>query len=249
MQKIEPVADGLRPVGTPTWLDPSSQLSTRDACSYCLFVVTAYWLYYSASCYKLRNKPVIAKSSRFYYTAEEYLRMEDNSAEKHEYYKGEIYLMAGGAPPHNLISSNLGSEINFGVRPKGCRTFTSDQLISNKDKQFFYYPDVSVVCGQLELLPGLNNVITNPILIVEVLSPSTARLDKGEKFSMYRTLPDLQSYIMVEPSEILVEHYRRLEKDIWLFEPLTDISQALVIPSLDLTIPLASIYYGVNFDE
>jgi Uma2 family endonuclease len=191
---------------------------------------------------------VIAKSSRFYYTAEEYLRMEDNSAEKHEYMNGEIYLMAGAKPRHNVVSFNIGTRIGIGIENKDCTGYSSDQLISNQNQEFFFYPDVSVVCGEPELVPGLDNVITNPILIVEVLSPSTTRFDKGDKFDKYRTITTLQNYILIEQAKVQILHYRRLD-DGWFLEELTDITQTLSIPALDLKIPLANIYNKVKFDD
>jgi Uma2 family endonuclease len=191
---------------------------------------------------------MIAKASRFYYTPEEYLRMEENSEEKHEYHEGEIYLMSGAKPRHNLVSFNISTRIGLGIEDKDCTGYTSDQLISNPKQEFFYYPDISVVCGEPELLPERDYVITNPILIVEVMSPSTARFDKGDKFDKYRTIPSLQSYVLIEQSKIQILNYRRVNDTDWYLEELNDISQTLKIPALDLEILLTRIYSKVNFN-
>jgi Uma2 family endonuclease len=191
---------------------------------------------------------MVAKRSPYYYTPEEYLRQEDQSEYKHEYYNGEIYMMSGGTPRHNFIAVNVSSEVNVGLRPKPCYTYDSDMKVSNKERNFTYYPDVSVVCGEPEMLAGRRDVITNPILVIEVLSPSTARFDRGEKFEMYRLLPSLQHFVLIEQAKVLVEHYRKESENQWHFETLNNINQTLKIAALDLEIPLKYIYDKVNFN-
>src|SRR5690242_9193899 len=122
------------------------------------------------------------KFAKNYFTEEEYWRMEANSVEKHEYYQGEIFLMAGGSERHNLIASNTLGELWSKLRDKDCRTYNSDMRIKVEANGLETYPDVSVVCGAPRFVEGHNDVLTNPILLVEVLSPSTEKYDRSQKF-------------------------------------------------------------------
>lgn len=116
-------------------------------------------------------------------------------------------------------------------------------------KKFFSYADASVVCGELELLPGRTDTIINPILIVEVLSPSTESYDKGKKFEQYRSIKALQSYVLIDQARVFVEPYCKEGLNSWHYETLTELEQVLRIPALELEIPLANIYDKVNFEQ
>ncbi|MEO1376698.1 MAG: Uma2 family endonuclease, partial [Cyanobacteria bacterium J06635_10] len=129
------------------------------------------------------------------YTPEEYLEFEVNSEERHEYINGEVICMAGGTPNHNQISLNFGGALNFGLKRQPYRVFVTDQRIWIPKKRIYTYPDVMVVEGELELQEGRKDTITNPLMIIEVLSKSTRNYDKDEKFSAYRTIPTFQEYL------------------------------------------------------
>lgn len=150
---------------------------------------------------------------------EEYLAMEDASDEKHILWGGEVYpvvAMAGGSFDHNTLCANVIAELVVGLRGRPCRVATSDQRVWVPRKKGIVYPDSTVYCGRAEARPGTTSVLTNPLLLVEVLSEGTELFDRGEKFEGYRSIPSLRHYVMVSTSHALVEHYARGEDDTWV---------------------------------
>src|SRR6202007_916231 len=135
---------------------------------------------------------------------------ESDSTTKHEFVDGEIYAMAGGSPRHNELAFRISTAIGIG-KPAGCRGFTSDQKIRVLATGRVTYPDISVVCGAVERDPGdyTGHTITNPTLLVEVLSPSTEEVDRISKLRDYRLIPTLREYVLVSQDEPRIEVYRR----------------------------------------
>ncbi len=187
--------------------------------------------------------------ARYLFTPEEYFRQEENAIDKHEYLNGEIFLMAGGSARHNALTANVSAEVVIGLRGKPCTTYSSDMRISAGKDSFYSYADVSVVCGEPEFVEGRKDTITNPILIVEVLSPSTENYDRGKKAELYRSISSVQSYVLIDQARVYVEHFRRIEEGNWLLETLTELNQVLKIPALNLLIPLANLYDKIQVDN
>ncbi len=133
------------------------------------------------------------------YTIEEYLQMENAASEKHEYYQGEIFAMSGAKIEHNKVTSNLHYALRSKLKGKPCQPFGSDQRIHIEKNTLFTYPDISVVCGDLLTLNDDEYNVLNPSIIFEVASPSTRDYDRGEKFKLYRDIPTLKEYILVNP--------------------------------------------------
>src|SRR4051794_4528568 len=127
----------------------------------------------------------MSQIAKNYLSEEEYLRLEENSVEKHEYYRGEIFLMAGGSERHNLIASNTLGELWSNLRGKNYRTYNSDMRVKIESNSLHTYPDVSVVCGEPRFAAGRSDTIVNPVLMAEVLSPSTEKYDRSQKFELY----------------------------------------------------------------
>jgi Uma2 family endonuclease len=174
--------------------------------------------------------------------------MEEAATEKHEYYRGEVFAMSGAKVPHNRISSNV--LIGLGTRLKGkqCQPFNSDQRIHIEANTLFTYPDVSVVCGEVQTLNGDNWNLLNPTVIIEVLSPSTKNYDRGEKFFLYRDIPSLQEYLLIDSEHIHAEIFRRSAKG-WELEEFKNIADSLVFSSIEMLLPLAEVYDGVPFSD
>lgn len=150
---------------------------------------------------------------------EEYLAMEAAATSRHILWDGEVFsveAMAGGTFDHNTICANVIIALGTALRSSRCRVVTSDQKVWVPSKKGFVYPDATVLCGRAEPYPGTNDVLTNPTLIVEVLSDGTERFDRGEKFEGYRSIPSLRHYLMVSSQHTLVEHFARAEGDAWL---------------------------------
>ena len=148
-------------------------------------------------------------------TYAEYLALEARGKDKHEFLCGEIFAMAGGTPEHGAVAMAVGSELRVSLRGRPCRVYSSDVRVRVQDTGLTTYPDVSVVCGQLETAPGDPDAITNPVLLVEVLSESTEAYDRGAKAAHYRRIPSLREYLLVDPRERVAEVQRRNEQGVW----------------------------------
>ena len=182
---------------------------------------------------------------------EDYLSMERRSLDiKHEYFNGEIFAMTGARRNHNYINVNLISEIGNTLKTKNsdCRLFANDMRV--KIEGGYVYPDVVIHCGEAEFEDDEFDTLTNPVVIMEILSDSTEALDRGKKFISYRAIPTLKEYILVSQDEYIVEQYTRKEKkDTWEYRSLNDIGQNLIITSVDCEIPLSEIYWNIEFES
>lgn len=183
---------------------------------------------------------------RPFITEDEYLALEERSEVKHEYYRGDIFAMAGGSINHNRIAGNIYRLLAEGTEGRSCEAFTGDMRLLVEAHRMYTYPDAMVVCGEPQFPPGRNDVVTNPVLIVEVLSPSTRQYDRGEKFRFYRDIPTLQELLLVEQDRIFVEHWLRTSEG-WLLTEAEDLDARINLPGLGLALPLARIYARVDW--
>jgi Uma2 family endonuclease len=182
------------------------------------------------------------------YSAQEYLDLETNSEERHEYVNGEVILMTGGTPNHNQIAGNLYAALNFALKRQPYQVFFTDQRLWIPQKEIYTYPDVMVVQGELQLQEGRTDTITNPVMIAEVLSNSTKSYDKIEKFEAYRTIPTFQEYVLIDQYTLHVEHYYKTnEAKKWIFLEYDQAKEFLPLASVPFQIELADLYDKVNF--
>src|SRR5882672_2474509 len=144
-----------------------------------------------------------------YISPEQYLVMERASEVKHEYHKGEVYAMSGASPEHNDIAYNINRLVAPFLHGKGCKLYGSDFRIHIPENELFTYPDFSIVCGKTETPDIYTDNLTNPTVIIEILSPSTKDYDRGTKFSLYRSIKTLKEYILIDSTSILVELFIR----------------------------------------
>jgi Uma2 family endonuclease len=177
-----------------------------------------------------------------YLSPEEYLAIERQAEYKSEYVDGAIYTIAGGSECHNLIAGNIITELNIQLRKAPCRMYPSDLKVRVPESRNFFYPDVSVVCDETEFADDERDVILNPVLVVEVLSESTAAFDRGKKFQSYQQIESLQEYLLVAQDEYVVEHYLRQENGHWLYTKVTGLEEAILLPTLKCQLPLRDIY-------
>ncbi len=181
-----------------------------------------------------------------YCTEAEYFEFERTALGRWEYVSGEIRQMAGGADDHNTIVINVAGTLRNAMVPRGCRVYGSDMKVHTGDGNNTF-PDVAVVCGPRRYYGGRTDVISNPLLIVEVLSPSTAGYDRGEKFDHYRTIPTLADYLLVSVDEPRVFHYS-LRGDLWVFQDTAGLDTVITLPSIETTLALADIYALIDFE-
>lgn len=176
-------------------------------------------------------------------TLKEYNQLEEENSQRYEYHDGEVFAMAGGEPKHSAISGNIITALNQRLRNKDCNVFTSDQKVHITSIKRSLYPDVSVVCGLVERSEKDTKAIVNPVLLVEVLSDSTARYDQGDKFKFYSKLPSLQEYVLVSQQQPSVQiFYRSPDTDLWQMGWIEDPTQPVTLQSLSIEIPLQELY-------
>lgn len=189
----------------------------------------------------------LAKVQPRFFTPDEYLSLEETATSKSEYFRGEIFAMAGGSANHNRIAGNVYAMLNNGLRGSRCEAFNSDMRLLVKAHQLYTYPDTMVVCGRIEFAKDRNDTVTNPTVLVEVLSPSTQDYDRGQKFEFYRSLPSLQDYLIIHQDQIRLEYYHKLADRQWVLLELNDSEAPLTIQSLNFEIPLHRIYERVDW--
>ena len=190
------------------------------------------------------------------YSAEEYLALERKSEERHEYLDGEIYEMAGESPAHGTISMNLSRIVSTQLLGTPCQAFAKDTKIRSgfarpsrrTPKGLFSYPDLVVVCGEMKFHDEHQDVLLNPTVIIEVLSPSTQAFDHIGKWERYqRWLPSLRDYLMVAQSRPQIEHYERQESGEWLYSRVDQLEATVRLPSIGCTLKLADVYDRIVF--
>lgn len=183
------------------------------------------------------------------YTAAEYLALERESEEKHEFLDGQIYAMAGASQRHNLITLNLGAELRAALRGGPCETYTNDMRVKVSKTGLYSYPDVTVVCDKPEFDDEVLDTLLNPLVLIEVLSPSTADYDRGAKFAHYRSLASVQEILHVDQESVHLVHYRRQDDETWLLSETKNLEGSIELPVLGVEIGLARIYERVEFEE
>ncbi|MDA1052922.1 MAG: Uma2 family endonuclease [Planctomycetota bacterium] len=179
-------------------------------------------------------------------TAAEYLEWEREQTERHEFFGGEVFSQAGGTRRHSLIGTNTAGAIRNLLVEHECEAHGSDMRIHIKATDYYAYPDVSVVCPPLE--GETNDVISNPALVVEVLSPSTEDYDRGTKFGHYRLIPSLIDYLVISQDKPRVEHHWRAKDGLWLLRDVEGLDGSLHLTSLACELPLVEVYAKVEFD-
>jgi len=180
------------------------------------------------------------------YSPEEYLALEIASETRNEYIHGEIVPMAGGMPNHNRIVRNFCTAITVGMRGQPYEVFVTDQRLWINQLGIYTYPDVMVVQGDLIYQEGRQDTITNPVLIIEVLSKSTGNYDQGEKFAFYRTIPTFQEYVLVDQYSHHIQQYAKTGAKKWNFQEYDSLADEVRLASLSLAIALTDIYDKVD---
>lgn len=190
----------------------------------------------------------MAQPSKKFFTVEEYLALEDAADYKSEYYNGQIFMMAGASYNHTVINSNLITELNiaFGSSKQPCKALGSDLKVKIEQTNTYTYPDVSVVCGEPKFADNRTDVITNPIAILEVLSPSTQKYDRSGKFQLYQLLDTLQYYVLIDQERVSVTYYQKQTADQWLIHIYRALENKIELAGLEIELPLTAIYSGIS---
>jgi Uma2 family endonuclease len=174
-------------------------------------------------------------------TLAEFLAWEDQQPDRNEFFRGETFAMFGGTARHNRVIMNLGSRIAAHLDGTGCQAFTESMKVQISEGVL--YPDVVVTCGKAEA--GDEKTVIDPKLVIEVLSPSTKGYDQRDKFVLYRALPSLREYALIDPSDRRVEVFTLADAGAWLLVDQTN-AGALTLRSIDLELPMDVVFKGVE---
>jgi Uma2 family endonuclease len=192
------------------------------------------------------REPVIAYNKKIL-TIEEYLTFERSSEQKHEYYQGEVFAMAGAGYNHNFIFSNLFLAIGAHLKGKPCRPFGSDMRVHIPQNTLFTYPDISVFCGEINTYDQEErDTAIGPTVLIEILSKSTRNYDRGDKFKLYRDIPSLKEYVLIDSEKIGVEIFKITDRGIWELREYKELQVAMPIETLSFSIPLHEVYKGTT---
>ena len=191
----------------------------------------------------------MATQPKHFITVEEFLEAEEKATERHEYLDGEIFTIVGASPNHALIASNIGAHMWAQLQNSPCRLRGPDMMIQTSLSGLYSYADAVVSCKPEHFE---KNMLLNPIVIVEVLSPNTQDYDRGEKFQRYRSIPSFREYLIVAQDRVYVEHHIREgsgENLMWSMRERTKLEDVLSLNSVNATIPLSAVYSGVSFEN
>ncbi|MEH2122937.1 Uma2 family endonuclease [Nostoc sp.] len=183
-----------------------------------------------------------------YYTPEEYLELEEAADYKSEYINGQIIPMAGGTANHNRIAGNFYAVLNFAFRQQEYEVFNSDMRLWINQKRIHTYPDVTVIAGEPEFSNNRTDIITNPQVIVEVLSKSTKNYDREDKFQAYRTISTFQEYLLIDQTRIHVEQFSKIGKKQWTLREYDEEDEAIALGTVPFEISLQDLYNKVKFE-
>lgn len=193
----------------------------------------------------IAEREVAPQTQKRLYTEDEYLALEDAAEARSEYIHGEICPMSGGTDYHGALGINIGAELRAALRGRGCLVMSSDVKVRAAGE--VYYPDISVTCGPRQYYSGNRTVITNPLLVAEVLSPSTESKDRGEKFHNYLAVESLAVYLLVSQDAPRIEQFSRAEQGHWNYTLVTGLENVLEVPALSISLNLADIYDQIEF--
>ena len=183
------------------------------------------------------------------YTLEEYLELDRQSEERLEFWNGEVFNMSGVSAEHNEIELNIATDLRVQLRNRNCRLFLANMRIKVPVAPPYRYADLSALCGEAELEKiGGVDVVTNPSLIVEVLSPSTERYDRDIKFKQYQSIASLVEYVLVNQDVAFVAHYIKRDGE-WIYRSYSELTDSIKLESLGCEIMLSEIYRNVALSE
>lgn len=173
---------------------------------------------------------------------EAYLAWEEGQPERHEFHRGDVLAMVGGRRAHGRVVSNLNRRLSEALDGSPCQVFTETMKVQIGEDTVLY-PDIFVTCDKADL--ATDRIFTAPALVIEVLSPSTQAYDRSQKFALYRRLPALQEYILVDPDTRRVEGFRRGADGLWVLHDMSD-GDRLEAASLGLSVPMADVFAGID---
>jgi Uma2 family endonuclease len=189
----------------------------------------------------------MAVSPHHQWTLDQYVEHEKHTDIRHEYIDGQIYAMSGRTIRHAHISGNVFFALKSGLRGSVCVPFNTDAGVSAQSQRKYFYPDVSVVCGEIEIDPALPERIANPIMLIEVLSDGTEDYDRTTKFNYYKLIHSLQDYLIVEQDRPHITHYTR-RREMWVPTEYKGMEAQIPLPSINFTLLMTDVSLDITWD-
>lgn len=193
---------------------------------------------------EVREPVIVYNKSKI--TTDEFLRFEKASFHKHEFFKGEVFAMAGAGARHNVIFSNLFGELAYRLKGKPCRPYGSDLRIHIPENTLYTYPDISIICGEVLRSATDPDTAIQPTVLFEILSPSTRDYDRGGKFILYRDIPTLKEFILIDSESIRIESYRINDKGYWQLQEYKSLDDIFSIPIVGVQMSVKDVYEGTK---
>jgi Uma2 family endonuclease len=191
----------------------------------------------------------MASLPNYYLSPEEYLAIERRAEYKSEYVDGVMYAMSGASERHNLIVVDLILSLGAQLRDSPCRVYPSDLKVRVPSVKKFFYPEVSIICGETKFADDQKDVALNPVVVIEVLSESTAAFDRGKKFQSYQQIESLKEYLLMSQDECVVEHFLRQEDSRWLYTKASGLDEVITLPSVNCRLALSDVYNKVTLSS
>lgn len=182
-------------------------------------------------------------------SVQEYIQFEQSALDKHEFFNGDVFAMAGASPVHNKIFSNVFGELAYRLKGEPCGAYGSDLRIHIPENSLYTYPDISLICGDIVSAKEDAHTAVQPTVLFEILSPSTKDYDRGGKFKLYRDIPTLREFVLIDTEAINVEIFRVNAHGNWELEEHKDLQDTLVLSSVSIQIALADIYEGTKINQ
>ena len=191
---------------------------------------------------------MVVQTEKRYCTPEEYLQLEEAAEFKSEYRDGEIVPMTGGTTNHNEIALNFCLSLKLALRRPNYRVYMSDVRLWMPQYRLYTYPDVMVISGEPAYEGSGTTTVTNPVLVVEVLSNSTKDYDRGDKFQYYRSIPSLREYITIDQYKCYIEQFAKNSENKWVLTEYTTADEVMTLSAIEFQIQLSELYQGVDFE-
>ena len=180
---------------------------------------------------------------------EEYLRLEHQATYKSEYHKGQVFAMAGASRNHNRIVTNVSTSLDIQLKSRNCNNYSNDMRVSIRNGERYLYPDIVVTCGEETFEDTNKDILINPLIIIEVLSPSTEAYDRGAKFLYYQTIESLREYVLVSQYPRRIEIFRKQKDGAWLYRSLNEMPERLELEAIDCMLDSEDIYSKVDMES
>jgi Uma2 family endonuclease len=184
-----------------------------------------------------------------YITIEQYLLAEREGTEKHEYFAGHVYLMSGASARHNRIAGSTYASLYSQLRRRNCNVYPSDMRVKAVETGLYTYPDITIVCGNKQYEDEKEDTLVNPTIIIEILSPSTEKYDRGKKFLNYRTILSLREYILISQDSYHIEQYVRQSNNKWVLSEASGKDAQLELSTIQCVLALDEVYEKVDFSQ